>query len=122
MAVTLGKRKRAELEQHEKTEKDPQGDSDAPEGEDLQAIFRRHFEAKFKPLPTPAKPKEEAIDDLEEELTENESDWEGISEDEEAAVEIVEHSGFTDASSLLDRQAQKAFMVRHTSVPFAEAI
>ncbi|KAJ9642891.1 pre-rRNA processing and 40S ribosomal subunit assembly [Coniosporium tulheliwenetii] len=91
MAVTLGKRKRVGRETVSRIETAPQDAPNDSDQEDLQAIFRRHFEAKFKPLAAP-------------------SDWDGISEDEEAPVEIIEHSTSTDAASLLDKQAQKAFM------------
>ncbi|KAJ9662959.1 pre-rRNA processing and 40S ribosomal subunit assembly [Coniosporium apollinis] len=110
MAVTLGKRKRVGRETVSRIETAPQDAPNDSDQEDLQAIFRRHFEAKFKPLAAPAKPKKEAVDHIAEELTEGESDWDGISEDEEAPVEIIEHSTSTDAASLLDKQAQKAFM------------
>ncbi|KAF1915698.1 hypothetical protein BDU57DRAFT_280352 [Ampelomyces quisqualis] len=93
MAPTLGKRKRvsrAELEQPSRFSS-PSSDTGGSEGADLQAIFRRAFELKFKPLavdrrkPKIEKPK--LLDEGEEE--EEDTDWAGIS-DEENDVEVIE--------------------------------
>lgn len=122
MAVTLGKRKRVRRETVSKTETAPQDAPNYSDQEDLQAIFRRHFEARFKPLADLAKPKEKPVDLVAEESTEEESEWDGISEDEEAPVEVIEHSTSTDAASLLDKQAQKAFMVHRAPVQLSRTI
>ncbi|GAB7357388.1 hypothetical protein MBLNU459_g8327t2 [Dothideomycetes sp. NU459] len=113
MAVTLGKRKRrAEVAQaapanaKPKLEEDPESDN-----EDLQAIFRRAFEAKFKPLDGLKKKRnEEAVKVLEQE-EDDESDWSGISEPEDHdAVEVVEHKAIERSMDRADKQQIKAFM------------
>lgn len=79
MAPILGKRKVRSTET-----------ASAAELEDAQAIFRRHFEAQFKPLPVdPPRPKTTQADELleDDETDSDESDggseWGGISEDED---------------------------------------
>jgi hypothetical protein len=93
MAPTLGKRKRvsrAELEQASPSPS-PSSESNGSGGEDLQAIFRRAFEAKFKPLPVePKKPKVEEFEAQEEDEDDEDTDWAGIS-DEEEGVEVIEY-------------------------------
>lgn len=51
---------------------------------DAQEIFRRHFEAQFKPLPVaPVRPAPAAEDDEDDDIdSEEESEWEGITEDD----------------------------------------
>lgn len=77
MAPTLGKRKR---QAEERREGSPE--SSVIDEEEAQAIFRRHFEAQFKPLPTikrvvePVEPVKDDEDD------ESESEWDGISDTE----------------------------------------
>ncbi|KAH9872992.1 hypothetical protein J1614_005388 [Plenodomus biglobosus] len=114
MAPHLGKRKRvtrAELEQPSRSPT-PSSDSDDSGAEDLQAAFRRAFEAKFKPLPSePKKPKIEEVPLQQEEEKEEgeETGWSGISEDGND-VEVVE---FTDTKRQRDdaeRALKKAFM------------
>jgi hypothetical protein len=119
MAPALGKRKRvtrAELEQASRSS----SPSDESAAEDMQAIFRRAFEAKFAPLPSePRKPKSElkkpkieevpakeaGQDEEEEEL----SDWSGISDDDDddddddIKVEVVEYK-----DTKLDEETTKA--------------
>jgi hypothetical protein len=114
MAPTLGKRKRisrAELEQPSRSPS-PSSGSEESGGEDLQAIFRRAFEAKFKPLAVePKKPKIEKIEvqEEEEEEEDEDTDWAGIS-DEEEGVEVIEYkdSRFDDDDT--SKAEMKAFM------------
>jgi hypothetical protein len=97
MAPALGKRKRISRVELERPSRSPSPSSDSGEsgesgGEDLQAIFRRAFEAKFKPLPVePKKPKmEEAAAQEDEDEDEGEdTDWAGLS-DEGDGVEVIE--------------------------------
>jgi hypothetical protein len=94
MAPALGKRKRISRAELEKPSRSPSPSSDSGEsgGEDLQAIFRRAFEAKFKPLPVePKKPKieEVAVQEDEHVNEEEDTDWAGLS-DEGDGVEIIE--------------------------------
>ncbi|PMD24348.1 hypothetical protein NA56DRAFT_34635 [Hyaloscypha hepaticicola] len=90
MASMLGKRKRRAPEATTIERREESEESDASEL-DAQEIFRRHFEAQFKPLPAAqisSKPvAKEALDELEED-----SDWDGISDDEENGVQVVEHT------------------------------
>lgn len=113
MAPTLGKRKRvtrAELEQPSRSPT-PSSDSEGSDAEDLQAIFRRAFEAKFKPLAVETKkPKIEEVQteqDVEEE--EEESDWSGIS-DNSNDVEIIEYKDTHHTRDEAELAEKKAFM------------
>ena len=110
MAPALGKRKRvtrAELEQPSRSPSPSSG------SEDLQAIFRRAFEAKFKPLPTEAKKlkiEETPVQKEEEEAEEEEeSDWSGISSAENE-VEVIEYHDPRRELDDAERAAKKAFM------------
>ena len=87
------------------------GSSDEDSGaEDVQAAFRRAFEAKFKPLPLePKKPKIEEVPVEEEESEEEESDWSGIS-DNENDVEVIEYTDIKREHGEDEKAAMKAFM------------
>jgi hypothetical protein len=100
MAPHLGKRKRITREELEEPSRSPTPDSGSESSEsdgekaDLQEIFRRAFEAKFKPLEVEKKKRkvEEAPEELEDE---EESDWSGISDEDEEGepkVEVVDVS------------------------------
>ena len=80
--------------------------------EDLQAIFKRHFEAKFKPLdPEPEKTK--IVEQVENVLDEAEdSGWEGINSSKEAVVEVIEHSASRVVNERARKDELKAFMVK----------
>lgn len=108
MAVTLGKRKRRADVQEAIPATEPESDN-----EDLQTIFRRAFEAKFRPLEGTEKKAEaqEEEDGAGERDTEEELDWSGISEAEEDAVEVVEHTASRSANERADKHEMKAFMV-----------
>ncbi len=56
-------------------------DTDPPpdDQDELQAIFRRHFEAQFKPLDLPKK-RPRPIDPVVEDTDDDQSEWDGISE------------------------------------------
>ncbi|KAJ4366827.1 pre-rRNA processing and 40S ribosomal subunit assembly [Neocucurbitaria cava] len=124
MAPTLGKRKRvsrAELEQASRS-LSPSSHSNDSGAEDLQAIFRRAFEAKFKPLPVETKkPKiEEAQIEDENEDEEEEPDWSGISDDESTnQVEVIEFKDTRHARDETEKAEKKAFMTSKppTSTP-----
>ncbi|KAF2128621.1 hypothetical protein P153DRAFT_367727 [Dothidotthia symphoricarpi CBS 119687] len=114
MAPALGKRKRvsrAELERPSRSSSPASDDNDSG-AEDLQAIFRRAFEAKFKPLAVePKKQKvEEPVVQEDDDDDEEESDWSGISEDEADKVEIVEYTGSRRERDETSRAELKAFM------------
>jgi hypothetical protein len=114
MAPTLGKRKRVTRAELEQPSRSPSPSSDASDSgaEDLQAIFRRAFEAKFKPLPAePKKPKIEKVEvEEKEEEDENESDWSGISDAEEDSVQVIEYKDARRTRDDTERAEMKAFM------------
>lgn len=93
MAVTLGKRKRRPEVTREEPPAKVRSSSESEEDDDTaRALFQRAFEAKFKPLEIKKiEPKaEDEADELEDD-EDLESDWSGLSEDEDA-IEVIEHS------------------------------
>ncbi|ATZ54467.1 Bcfaf1 [Botrytis cinerea B05.10] len=86
--------------EEEASDSSPEEDEDEEEDDtevlDPQEIFRRHFEAQFKPLPpTTKKPK---INPIVEDREDEEEGWDGLSdnsaeddEQEENGVQVVEH-------------------------------
>ncbi|KAK5121897.1 hypothetical protein LTR85_004469 [Meristemomyces frigidus] len=112
MVVTLGKRKRT-TDVGERSDEKDSGDEAA------RALFRRAFEANFKPLEIAAKPLEATEDfDTEEEDDDHDSthddqsgdsDWTGLSEDEED-IEIVNHDVIRGEDEEAARREMKAFM------------
>ncbi|KAF2854145.1 hypothetical protein T440DRAFT_269503 [Plenodomus tracheiphilus IPT5] len=112
MVPHLGKRKRVTRAELEQPSRSPTSSSDSEDSgaEDLQAAFRRAFEAKFKPLPSePKKPKLEEIPVEEEVEEEEETDWSGISEGEND-VEVVEYTDTKRERDAAERVLKKAFM------------
>ncbi|KAG9196176.1 hypothetical protein G6011_01297 [Alternaria panax] len=115
MAPALGKRKRisrAELEQPSRSPSPSSPSGDDAGAEHLQAIFRRAFEAKFKPLPAePKKPRvqETPVEEEAEEAEAEESDWSGISDDENG-VEVIEYQDPRRELDETERAEMKAFM------------
>ncbi|KAG0652396.1 Forty S assembly factor [Hyphodiscus hymeniophilus] len=107
MATTLGKRKRRATEKGLDTREGSNKESTCPEV-DAQELFRRHFEAKFKPLPVVKKVEEVIV--VQEDDSEDDSDWDGISDDDQGAVEVVEHSDFESRLALMSKEELKAFM------------
>jgi hypothetical protein len=118
---TLGKRKRvtrSELEQPSRSAS-PSSDSQESGGEDLQAIFRRAFEAKFKPIEIEPVHKKSTQVEVEEEDEEDESNWAGISsEDDGNGVEIIEYAGVQRVDEDKASKAElRAFMaMKHTLI------
>ncbi|KAF2200844.1 hypothetical protein GQ43DRAFT_481198 [Delitschia confertaspora ATCC 74209] len=87
-----GKRKRVSREELLRDQSSPERSSSEEQSdtEDIQAIFRRAFEAKFKPIDVePVKKAPKIVPQEEEE--EEESAWSGISDEEEDKVEVVEY-------------------------------
>lgn len=109
MATTLGKRKRRPAEA---VKNDVEVRPDPTESSDLDAqeIFRRHFEAKFKPLPT-VKKVAKVVEEAPESDSEDESEWDGISEEEGESVEVIEHTDAQVRMAAMSKQQLKAFMV-----------
>jgi hypothetical protein len=113
MALNLGKRKRisrAELEQQSRSPSPSSGSSDTG-GEDLQAIFRRAFEAKFRPLAEERKKLKTAKSEVPEEVEgeDDDSDWSGIS-DEGNGVQVVEFTGLELEPDAMSKAELRAFM------------
>lgn len=111
MATTLGKRKRRTAKA---TEDGRQDDEDATLLElKAQEIFRRHFEARFKPLPqveTKALETKAATEKLEVD-SEEDSEWGGISDGDEAAVQVVEHTDAQSRIATMSKEEVKSYMV-----------
>ncbi len=112
MSTNLGKRKRnigkkTQEEARENSEESVSSELDA------QEIFRRHFEARFKPLPAVKKAK--PVVQLPEDDSEEDSVWDGISEDGQAKVEVVEHTDALSRMALMSKEELKVFMVWHLS-------
>jgi hypothetical protein len=108
MSTTLGKRKRragdsTKVSCPKNTEEEIAFDQDA------QEIFRRHFEAQFKPLPEIKKPVS-VVEETEEQKVDEESDWNGISDDEDD-VQVVEHTDAHARMAAMSKEQLKAFMV-----------
>jgi hypothetical protein len=109
MAAILGKRKRnSAVTEAVYTDRSHQ----RPESPvvDPQEIFRRHFEAQFKPLPQIEKPTERSPE-VRSDDSEEESDWEGISDEEENVVTVVEHQHAQSHMAPMSKDELKSFMV-----------
>lgn len=124
MAVALGKRKRTRQEPVKAVEEDvSRSPRPAPDNEDVQAIFRRHFEAQFKPLGEVKKPKQSESEPLPSKTAEEgESDWCGFSEEEEDVVEVIEHSTTAGIGEAASKHELKAFMVRPMSALYPSVV
>lgn len=111
MAVTLGKRKRTVPEKREKLPKrlpKQATESDDDDDAEARARLKKAFEAKFEPLhvqPIPSKPHIEVADKNGQDDSDAESDWSGLSGDEDQ-VEIIEHVVPT-IDSIFDASAKK---------------
>lgn len=85
--------------------------------DDMHEIFKRHFESRFMPLDgsITLQSRQESEPEAEEDVS-SESEWEGLSDREDAeapAVEVVEHTSNSTVSSSLtmSKRELKAFMV-----------
>jgi hypothetical protein len=127
MAPTLGKRKRQDTKAIQNRK---ESSVESSESQDVQDIFRRHFEAQFKRLQTATHAtsiaKEVIADDDGEE-----SEWEGLSEPEGIIeiilykqilifadceqVEIIEHTGIQTITPM-SKDELKVFMVGGLSI------
>jgi hypothetical protein len=121
MAHRLGKRKRITREELEQASHEPSHTSDEQESdsEDLQAIFRRAFEAKFKPIEIePVNKKSgrvevEEEEEEEEEKEEEDSDWSGINSENEGGVEVVEYTDTWQEDDKTPKVDLRGFMVNN---------
>ncbi|MCJ1351285.1 MAG: hypothetical protein MMC33_001269 [Icmadophila ericetorum] len=113
MAPILGKRKRRDQITESHREKSV---SDSPSTKaKLQALFKQHFEAKFKPLPeAPQKTSHQPQNTFVGSEAEGSdgSDWSGLSDVENGAgVEVIEHTNSTGAKRIeVPKDEVKAFM------------
>jgi len=105
----LGKRKRRAPKTASIENRDVSDGSDASEI-DAQEIFRRHFEAQFKPLPI-AQPASKPTAEVSEDESEEESDWVGISDNEQTEVQVVEHAEAQARTAAMSKEELKSFMV-----------
>jgi hypothetical protein len=110
MATNLGKRKRQGKPSVEDDADDPRDDAAT------RALFQRAFEKKFKALET--KPLNRDTNsskvELDVESDSEESDWEGLSDESQNAVQIVDYTqsnGKTDDGAIVDKSLEKLFMV-----------
>lgn len=114
MAPVLGKRKASVLETKETQE-------------DAADVFRRHFEAQFKPLKTEQFRRVDQLEEPEDDETSDEDmdEWDGLSEDEDddeedttPTVEVVDHSHSTpQTAAVMSKRELKEFMVRTPRSP-----
>ncbi|KAI6715992.1 hypothetical protein PZA11_002374 [Diplocarpon coronariae] len=106
MSALLRKRKRRDVEET-KTQRVA---SEEPGVEELNAqeIFRRHFEAQFKPLPVIQQAA--IIDRVSQDGSEEESDWGGISDGETNDVQVIEHTDAQTRMAAMSKEELKSFM------------
>lgn len=104
----LGKRKRKG--QAIARESDERLKLDGKESSNLQSLFRQHFEASFEPLDKLciASSEQEAIE-AQSDVTE--SEWEGISDEEQVKTQIIEFHGSEMSKTNILRDELKTFMV-----------
>jgi hypothetical protein len=118
MVVAIGKRKREVTQQKPRkaTHVKEHGGEDQEEQQRLKAIFQKHFEAQFKPLPVKKKAEKVEAEDIEQHKSEDEEDWEGFSEEEDgdAPVKVVEYSDArgneNEAGAIASKKELKAFL------------
>jgi hypothetical protein len=125
MAPSLGKRKRKGTDIMS-IDRAASVESSSSLEQDAQAVFRRHFEAHFKPLRLVEKAAQ-VIEDVHEPASADETDWEGISEaggrlqvnsfkctvanrKDDEKIEVIEHT-ILQPSSSMSKEELKAFMV-----------
>jgi hypothetical protein len=109
MATTLGKRKRRTAEVYIDAQRKEYKVSNSLDL-DAREIFRRHFEAQFKPLPVLRKAAK-VVEEAEEDDSEESSSWNGLSEDEGRGVQVVEHTDAQSRMAAMSKDELKAFMV-----------
>lgn len=121
MTVMLGKKKRKRtgrngdeaLEREDwRASASAEASGEETDERDIQDVFRRHFEAKFKPLSHVEAPvrQEKKVDVTEEE--DREEEWEGFESGDEVAITVVEHNGTSQhMAARLEKHELRAFMV-----------
>ena len=123
MAPHLGKRKRvtrAEVELASRSPTPSSASASDDEGDHVQALFRKAFEAKFAPLDGPVKKqrveRKAVVEEKSEEDEEDdgeESDWSGISSDCDSGptVQVVEYTSTRSKSDTASKSEYRAYMV-----------
>lgn len=105
----LGKRKRRG--QVVAIESDKRLKLDGKESSNLQTLFRQHFEASFEPLDELClAPSKQEASEAQSDVTE--SEWEGISDEEQVKTQIIEFHGSEMSKTNISRDELKTFMVR----------
>lgn len=109
----MGKRKRRAEGTREEPPANVRSGSESEDDDEntARALFQRAFEAKFKPLEIKKiESKDEDEADEADQADGLESDWSGLSEDEDA-IEVIEHSNPNANSEDGVDPGKKAFMV-----------
>lgn len=93
------------------TESDNRLDLDGKEPSQVQALFRQHFETTFEPLEKfcLSSSNQEAIEVQPDVM---ESEWEGISDEEQVKTQIIEFHGSEMSKTNISKDELKTFMVR----------
>ncbi|KAF2733482.1 hypothetical protein EJ04DRAFT_495056 [Polyplosphaeria fusca] len=116
MAPTLGKRKRITREELETSDRSasPSSQSSSSDNEDVQDIFRRAFEAKFKPLgvePKMQKLEQPEEASAEEEESDDESNWSGLaSSSPSTPIQTISPPSTRPKTTHLSKSEKRAFM------------
>src|SRR4051794_5238523 len=112
MSVSLGKRKR--FQTNPKSSKSHKNTSPALTNDDednVRDLLRKHFELSFKPLAAEKTAKSDDYEDTNIQEDEEEDDWNGFSEEDTGAIQVVELANSSKNTTPTDRQDLKAFMV-----------
>jgi hypothetical protein len=110
MILPPGKRKRrGEILDQDSNELTNVGHNNS---DDLQALFRKHFETQFAPLDEPSQPsRQRKTVDSEVVHDASESDWEGIPYDGSISADIIEYQTPEPRKEEIPPEEFKSFMV-----------
>lgn len=109
MAPLLGKRKRR-VQLEEASEENSAKGLD-PQEDELSGLFKQYFEANFEPLPTLQLSGSANVTDALQDDTDDETDWEGLSNEDGDLAKVVDYSAPRHGESGLSRDEIKSFMV-----------
>lgn len=94
-----------------RTESDKRLKLNVKEPSKVQALFRQHFEATFEPLEKFCLPSSnQAAIEVQPDITE--SEWEGISDEDQVKTKIIEFHGSEMSKTNISKDELKTFMVR----------
>lgn len=111
MSATLGKRKRPSgTVRAAQSEDIKNGSDDLDDQRRVQEIFKKHFEARYKPLPV-EKINEPDLDEQSDVPSSDDEAWSGFSSEEEPPVVEVDHANSIDVKPGSSKDEWKAFMV-----------